>query len=162
MLRVFQRQSRLRRASRHACIQSAASPAAQVLDLQSPLHVWGSAQFKVFFQNLHKETNGHRSSPAAAPERRPFSRVSGEDLDYFRTILPGRTITDPDLVESSNVDWLKSVRGETQTGINLCVINPSNLLQFIFFSSCICSSPAGSSEVVLRPQTTEEVSQILR
>ncbi|XP_013865231.1 D-2-hydroxyglutarate dehydrogenase, mitochondrial [Austrofundulus limnaeus] len=132
MLRVFQRTSRLSRAPRHPCIQSAASPTAQFLpvDLQSPLPVWGSAQFKVFCQNLHKETDGHRPSPAAAPERRPFSRLSGEDLDYFRTILPGRTITDPDLVESSNVDWLKSVRG--------------------------------SSEVVLRPQTTEEVSQILR
>lgn len=67
---------------------------------------------------------------SAAPERRPFSRVTQEDVEYFRSILPGRAITDPDLLESNNVDWLKSVKG--------------------------------SSEVLLRPQTTDEVSQILR
>ncbi|KAJ0009096.1 hypothetical protein NQD34_016511 [Periophthalmus magnuspinnatus] len=74
-----------------------------------------------------KNAEGPKSSP---PERLPFTRVTKEDLDFFRSILPGRTITDPDLLESSNVDWLKSVRG--------------------------------SSEVLLRPQTTAEVSQILR
>ncbi|XP_028293373.1 D-2-hydroxyglutarate dehydrogenase, mitochondrial [Gouania willdenowi] len=72
----------------------------------------------------------HSESPSAAPQRRPFSRVSEEDLTFFRRILQNRVITDPDLLESSNVDWLRSVRG--------------------------------SSEVLLRPQTTEEVSQILK
>lgn len=67
---------------------------------------------------------------SAPPERLPFSRVTKEDVEYFRSILPGRTVTDPDLLESNNVDWLKSVKG--------------------------------SSEVLLRPQTTAEVSQILR
>ncbi|XP_061700959.1 D-2-hydroxyglutarate dehydrogenase, mitochondrial isoform X2 [Syngnathoides biaculeatus] len=67
--------------------------------------------------------------PTAVPDRLPFSTVTREDLDFFRRILPGRTITDPDLLESCNVDWLKSVRG--------------------------------SSEVLLRPRTTQEVSQIL-
>ncbi|KAL1280774.1 hypothetical protein QQF64_015374 [Cirrhinus molitorella] len=69
-------------------------------------------------------------NPGSAPPRLPFSRVTQEDLAFFRTVLPGRTITDPDLLKSSNVDWLKTVEG--------------------------------NSEVLLRPKTTEEVSQILR
>uniref|UniRef100_A0A8C6TRV7 D-2-hydroxyglutarate dehydrogenase, mitochondrial n=1 Tax=Neogobius melanostomus TaxID=47308 RepID=A0A8C6TRV7_9GOBI len=88
--------------------------------------------------NLYVSGSGARAlttkkaekSKSAAPERLPFSRVTEEDVEYFRSILPGRTITDPDLLESNNVDWLKSVKG--------------------------------SSEVLLRPQTTAEVSQILR
>ncbi|XP_053701919.1 D-2-hydroxyglutarate dehydrogenase, mitochondrial isoform X1 [Synchiropus splendidus] len=71
----------------------------------------------------------HSSAGHALP-RLPFSTVTPEDVDFFKTVLPGRVVTDPDLLESSNVDWLKSVKG--------------------------------SSEVLLRPQTTEEVSQILR
>ncbi|KAL2096984.1 hypothetical protein ACEWY4_006191 [Coilia grayii] len=71
-----------------------------------------------------------RSLPSSAPPRLPFSRVTEADLTFFRQLLPGRAITDPDVLESSNVDWLKSVRG--------------------------------SSEVLLRPRTTEEVSKILR
>ncbi|CAL8274529.1 unnamed protein product [Merluccius merluccius] len=64
------------------------------------------------------------------PPRRPFSRLSSEDLAFFRETLPGGTVTDPDLLEASNVDWLKSVRGH--------------------------------SELMLRPQTTAQVSDILR
>ncbi|XP_069008683.1 D-2-hydroxyglutarate dehydrogenase, mitochondrial isoform X2 [Embiotoca jacksoni] len=81
-------------------------------------------------RKLRAGADGPRSSPAGAPERLPFSRVTEDDLAFFREILPGRAITDPDLMESGNVDWLKSVRG--------------------------------SSELLLRPQTTGEVSQILR
>ncbi|MBN3298528.1 D-2-hydroxyglutarate dehydrogenase, mitochondrial [Amia ocellicauda] len=71
-----------------------------------------------------------RTSQASTVHRLPFTTVSQQDLDFFEQLLPGRTITDPEVLESNNVDWLKSVRG--------------------------------SSEVLLRPQTTEEVSQILR
>lgn len=74
-----------------------------------------------------KNAEKFKSSP---PERLPFSRLTKEDVEYFRSILPGGTITDPDLLESNNVDWLKSVKG--------------------------------SSELLLRPQTTAQVSQILR
>lgn len=52
------------------------------------------------------------SNPGAAPPRLPFSRVTQDDLAFFRALLPGRTITDPDLLKSSNVDWLKTVEGE--------------------------------------------------
>ncbi|XP_056323649.1 D-2-hydroxyglutarate dehydrogenase, mitochondrial isoform X2 [Danio aesculapii] len=69
-------------------------------------------------------------NPSAAPPRLPFSRVTQEDLSFFRALLPGRTITDPDLLKSSNVDWLKTVQG--------------------------------SSDVLLRPKTAEEVSEVLR
>uniref|UniRef100_A0A7N5ZRW0 D-2-hydroxyglutarate dehydrogenase, mitochondrial n=1 Tax=Anabas testudineus TaxID=64144 RepID=A0A7N5ZRW0_ANATE len=90
----------------------------------------GSWQFGSSVCKLHTDADGPRLSPAAPPDRLPFSRVTQEDLAFFRNVLPGRTITDPDLLRSSNVDWLKSVKG--------------------------------SGEVLLRPQTTEEVSQILR
>ncbi|CAL8284211.1 unnamed protein product [Lota lota] len=73
---------------------------------------------------------GTERCPSAAPERRPFCRLSREDLAFFRETLPGGTITDPDLLEAHNVDWLKSVRGH--------------------------------SELLLRPQTTAQVSAILR
>ncbi|MCI4377887.1 hypothetical protein PGIGA_G00208920 [Pangasianodon gigas] len=71
-----------------------------------------------------------RRAHNAAPTRRPFSRVTPDDLSFFSELLPGRTITDPDVLESCNVDWLRTVKG--------------------------------SSEVLLRPKTTEEVSQLLR
>uniref|UniRef100_A0A674F314 D-2-hydroxyglutarate dehydrogenase, mitochondrial n=1 Tax=Salmo trutta TaxID=8032 RepID=A0A674F314_SALTR len=77
----------------------------------------------VHCRELHAGGERPTPSPAAAPERRPFSRVTPEDLAFFSKIIPGRTITDPDILETSNVDWLKSV--------------------------------------LLRPQTTEDVSQIL-
>uniref|UniRef100_A0A668A8B6 D-2-hydroxyglutarate dehydrogenase, mitochondrial n=1 Tax=Myripristis murdjan TaxID=586833 RepID=A0A668A8B6_9TELE len=89
-----------------------------------------SVQSGVCSRRLHAGAGGPTPSPAAAPDRLPFSKVTQEDLDFFKKVLPGRTITDPDLLEANNVDWLKSVRGY--------------------------------SEVLLRPQTTEEVSQILR
>lgn len=81
-------------------------------------------------RKLHTGADGSKTSSAGVPARLPFSTVTEEDVAFFRKTLPGRTITDPDLLESCNVDWLKSARG--------------------------------SSEVLLRPQTTEEVSQILR
>ncbi|XP_071390243.1 D-2-hydroxyglutarate dehydrogenase, mitochondrial isoform X1 [Centroberyx affinis] len=88
-----------------------------------------SGRCGVCSRKLHAGADGPKPSPAAAPERLPFSRVTQEDLAFFRKTLPGRAITDPDLLEANNVDWLKSVRG--------------------------------FSELLLRPQTTEEVSQIL-
>ncbi|KAK3546198.1 hypothetical protein QTP70_025224, partial [Hemibagrus guttatus] len=76
------------------------------------------------------ERTQQRGAHDAAPARRPFSRVTPDDINFFTRLLPGRTVTDPDVLESCNVDWLKSTKG--------------------------------SSEVLLRPKTTEEVSQILR
>lgn len=66
----------------------------------------------------------HRSSTSSrAPEvmlthkrypvrRLPFSVVSEEDLAAFERMVPGRVITDPEELEASNVDWLRTVRGE--------------------------------------------------
>uniref|UniRef100_A0A673T1L3 D-2-hydroxyglutarate dehydrogenase, mitochondrial n=1 Tax=Suricata suricatta TaxID=37032 RepID=A0A673T1L3_SURSU len=81
------------------------------------------------------------STSARAPEvtltrerypvrRLPFSVVSREDLEAFERVVPGRVITDPEVLEASNVDWLRTVRG--------------------------------SSAVLLRPRTSEEVAHILR
>ncbi|XP_069069719.1 D-2-hydroxyglutarate dehydrogenase, mitochondrial isoform X1 [Pleurodeles waltl] len=63
-------------------------------------------------------------------QRLPFSEVTDQDLEFFSQLLPGRVVTDPDLLKPFNVDWLKSVQG--------------------------------CSKVLLRPRTTEEVSEILR
>ncbi|XP_047577623.1 D-2-hydroxyglutarate dehydrogenase, mitochondrial isoform X4 [Lutra lutra] len=62
------------------------------------------------------------STPPGAPEvvltqqrypvtRLPFSAVSAEDLAAFERILPGGVVTDPEVLEASNVDWLRTVRG---------------------------------------------------
>ncbi|KAK5621738.1 D-2-hydroxyglutarate dehydrogenase, mitochondrial [Crenichthys baileyi] len=125
MLGVFQTTQKLRTALRR--LSRAGRPP---LDLQMQFLRRGRCPRSVALsRKLHVGADGSRSSPAAAPQRLPFSRVSVEDLAVFRKILPGRVITDPDLLQSSNEDWLTSVRG--------------------------------SSEVLLRPQTTQEVSQIL-
>ncbi|XP_067851744.1 D-2-hydroxyglutarate dehydrogenase, mitochondrial [Heptranchias perlo] len=63
-------------------------------------------------------------------QRLPFAVVTKEDLMFFDGLLPGRVVTDPDVLEASNVDWLRTMRGHSQ--------------------------------LLLRPRTTEEVSQILR
>ncbi|XP_041073154.1 D-2-hydroxyglutarate dehydrogenase, mitochondrial isoform X1 [Carcharodon carcharias] len=63
-------------------------------------------------------------------QRLGFAAVTTEDMMFFDSLLPGRVVTDPDILEASNVDWLQTLRG--------------------------------CSQVLLRPQTTEEVSQILR
>ncbi|XP_069474228.1 D-2-hydroxyglutarate dehydrogenase, mitochondrial isoform X1 [Ambystoma mexicanum] len=64
----------------------------------------------------------YSTAPPAIPEvaltskrykvqRRPFSEVTNEDLEFFSRLLQGRLVTDPDLLKPFNVDWLKSVRG---------------------------------------------------
>ncbi|XP_040916153.1 D-2-hydroxyglutarate dehydrogenase, mitochondrial isoform X2 [Toxotes jaculatrix] len=130
---IFQRTSKLRTVLRHLSTHSTLSSTAPTrllsVDLHSPFLSCSSGHFVASTRKLHAKADGPKPSPAAAPERLPFSRVTQEDLAFFRKILPGGTLTDPDLLESSNVDWLKTVRG--------------------------------SSEVLLRPRTTEEVSQIL-
>lgn len=84
----------------------------RALKQQSGLLVGPSWQCEVGSKRLHTEADRPKPSPAAAPDRRPFSRITEEDLAFFRNILPGRVVTDPDLLESNNEDWLKSVRGD--------------------------------------------------
>lgn len=56
-----------------------------------------------------------KASSPGIPDRLPFSTVTEQDVAFFRETLPGRTVTDPDLLESCNVDWLKSARGELES-----------------------------------------------
>lgn len=49
-------------------------------------------------------------------QRLPFSTVSEEDLAAFEYIIPGRVITDPEQLHACNVDWLRTVRGESGPG----------------------------------------------
>ncbi|XP_007885179.2 D-2-hydroxyglutarate dehydrogenase, mitochondrial isoform X2 [Callorhinchus milii] len=46
--------------------------------------------------------------------RLAFSTVTKEDLKFLESLLPDRAVTDPDLLEASNVDWLRTVRGRSQ------------------------------------------------
>lgn len=96
-----------------------------------------------------------KKSPPGIPDRLPFSAVTEQDVAFFRQTLPGRAITDPDLLESCNVDWLKSAKGELES------LRPNLRVRFSGVMLCISCLP-GSSEVLLRPQTTEEVSKILK
>uniref|UniRef100_A0A8B9JGU0 D-2-hydroxyglutarate dehydrogenase, mitochondrial n=2 Tax=Astyanax mexicanus TaxID=7994 RepID=A0A8B9JGU0_ASTMX len=116
VMAVFERLTRLKSTSRFLRYTTSLCPAHPC-----------TATARIQQRRVH---GGGSETPSAAPPRRPFSQVTPADLDFFTRLLPGRTITDPDVLESSNVDWLKSVKG--------------------------------SSEVLLRPKTTEEVSQILR
>ncbi|XP_064825838.1 D-2-hydroxyglutarate dehydrogenase, mitochondrial isoform X1 [Oncorhynchus masou masou] len=134
MAGLFHRRLRLRTSLRWMSPFSTASPPAVVRTLppgfsSGLLQTPRPGSCVVRCRELHAGEERPTPSPTAAPERRPFSRVTPEDMAFFSKIIPGRTITDPDILEASNVDWLKSVRG--------------------------------FSEVLLRPQTTEEVSQIL-
>lgn len=134
MAGIFQKTLRLRTALRHLSPHSTFSSTTTArlppVDPHGPFLPTTSWQFGVCCQKLHTGADRSKPSPSAAPDRLPFSRITQEDLAFFRKILPDRVITDPDLLESSNVDWLKTVRG--------------------------------FSELLLRPQTTEEVSQILK
>lgn len=121
MAGILQKTLRLKTALR--CRLPSPSLSGSLLACSSPPSVASACK-------LHVGAGSPNSSPDAAPRRLPFATVTAEDLDFFRKLLPGRAVTDRDLVDSSNVDWLNSVRG--------------------------------SSEVLLRPQTTEEVSQILK
>lgn len=124
MARILRRVFELKQTLKYAKASSSCRLLAQDNNLPtSDLYLRGISARTLTTENAEK----FKSSP---PERLPFSRLTKEDVDYFRSILPGGTITDPDLLESNNVDWLKSVKG--------------------------------SSELLLRPQTTAEVSQILR
>nr|XP_025843480.1 D-2-hydroxyglutarate dehydrogenase, mitochondrial isoform X1 [Vulpes vulpes]XP_025843481.1 D-2-hydroxyglutarate dehydrogenase, mitochondrial isoform X1 [Vulpes vulpes] len=62
------------------------------------------------------------STPAGSPEvaltqerypvkRLPFSTPSEADLAAFERIIPGRVVTDTEVLAASNVDWLRTVRG---------------------------------------------------
>ncbi|XP_048811143.1 D-2-hydroxyglutarate dehydrogenase, mitochondrial [Lagopus muta] len=62
--------------------------------------------------------------------RLPFARLGSGDVAFFEGLMPGRVCSNPEELKSSNVDWLKSVRG--------------------------------CSELLLKPKTAAEVSQILR
>lgn len=116
MVGIFQRAVNLRACLRHLSPHSTFSSTAT--DRYSPLSPCSrflpstSWQFGVRCQKLHTGADGPKPSPVAAPDRLPFSRITQEDLAFFRKMLPGRAITDPDLLESSNVDWLKTVRGD--------------------------------------------------
>ena len=48
------------------------------------------------------------------PPRLPFKKVSSEDLDYFRTILPPFNIlTDPEEIKPFNTSWIKKEKGSS-------------------------------------------------
>lgn len=53
-------------------------------------------------------------------QRLPFSTVTAQDLATFERIVPGRVVTDPEQLEASNVDWLRSVRGCSQVLLRPC------------------------------------------
>ncbi|KAL7879580.1 hypothetical protein SRHO_G00018340 [Serrasalmus rhombeus] len=108
IMAIFERFTRLKSASRVLQYTTALCPAHSWAPKRGPL-----LQPAGWIQ--HRCVHGERSeASSAAPPRRPFSQVTPADLDFFRQLLPGRAITDPDVLESSNVDWLKSVKGNSE------------------------------------------------
>lgn len=117
MMAILQRTLKLRAVLvPHGCLCGTFSSWAQTRQSSPSPHcgfqlssLW---QFGVGSKRLHTEAGRTTPSSAAVPGRLPFSRVTEDDLAFFRRILPGRVVTDPDLLESNNEDWLKSVRGD--------------------------------------------------
>ncbi|XP_071805485.1 D-2-hydroxyglutarate dehydrogenase, mitochondrial-like [Asterias amurensis] len=62
-------------------------------------------------------------------ERGTFSKITPEDVIFFKELLPQRVVTDEEDLVAHNTDWLGSLRG--------------------------------SSQVLLKPKTTQEVSKIM-
>lgn len=116
MMGFFQRavnlRTSLRHLSPHSTFLSAANDRCSSTNPRRRCVPSATWQFGVHCRNLRTGADGPRSFPNEAPDRLPFSRITQEDLAFFREMLPGRAITDPDVLESSNVDWLKSVRGD--------------------------------------------------
>ncbi|KAE8604464.1 hypothetical protein XENTR_v10014717 [Xenopus tropicalis] len=46
--------------------------------------------------------------------RLPFPDVTSEDLNFFQRLLPGRVVTDEDDLKRYNIDWLRTVRGNSK------------------------------------------------
>lgn len=54
--------------------------------------------------------------------RGEFGELTLSDIEHFQTILdPGRVLTDPSDVEAHNIDWLRTVRGQSS-----CVLKPKS------------------------------------
>ncbi|XP_038291973.1 D-2-hydroxyglutarate dehydrogenase, mitochondrial isoform X1 [Canis lupus familiaris] len=81
-----------------------------------PLGPWGAVG------NSPPVCRRSSSTPASGPEvaltqerypvkRLPFSTPSEADLAAFERIIPGRVVTDTEVLAASNVDWLRTVRG---------------------------------------------------
>nr|XP_055156204.1 D-2-hydroxyglutarate dehydrogenase, mitochondrial isoform X2 [Nyctereutes procyonoides] len=81
-----------------------------------PLGPWGAVG------NSPPVCRRSSSTPAGGPEvaltqerypvkRLPFSAPSEADLAAFERIIPGRVVTDTEVLAASNVDWLRTVRG---------------------------------------------------
>ena len=101
----------LKRLSPHSTLYSVTGRTL-VPGLSGPVLRSKHLQCRVWAREHHAGADRAQPSPAAAPERLPFSRVTPEDVAFFREILQGRAVTDPDLLAASNMDWLKSVRGK--------------------------------------------------
>eukprot|EP00061_Rhincodon_typus_P009709 g33411.t1 len=43
-------------------------------------------------------------------QRLGFAAITTEDMAFFNDLLPGCVVTDPDILEASNVDWLRTMR----------------------------------------------------
>lgn len=165
MVGIFQRSLRLRTPLTQLSFHNSTSPTDILSSLVLRGRLFPICSPSVFFsfrRTLHTSNDGPKSLSDTPPPRRPFCRVTQEDLTFFRTLLPGRAITDPDLLESSNVDWLKSVKGGWKRKQFSYFTHMSPAKCYGIQLLCLSISFAGSSEVLLRPQTTEEVSQILR
>lgn len=86
-------------------------------------------------------------------KRGNFSFLSDRHLGFFQSILSAHQVLTDELNDLSgyNVDWMRSVRGMSH------VTNCSGNYGLYVYSYCL-----GSSRLVLRPKTTEEVAAILQ
>lgn len=74
-----------------------------------------------FYRDVKKLISGRRSYetiPSLTKDRYPhvkrgnFNRVTEKDIDFFKSVLGSRVLTEESDVNGFNVDWLKMVRGK--------------------------------------------------
>ena len=123
-----------------------------------------SKYFKINNSRLHlippllkKITNSNVPTSVKYPklERRNYAVLSNKDISFFSSILESnQIITDGDELSTFNRDWTGSLLGK----IVACLINYSYNF-FIIKTTCFLFT--GSSQLLLKPKTTKQVSQIL-
>lgn len=88
-------------------------------------------------------------------KRGNYSFLSDRHLGFFQSILtPHQVLTDEfNDLSGYNVDWMHSVRGLT---LIICCLSLTVIVTHVFVYNL------GSSRLVLRPKTTEEVGAILQ
>lgn len=86
-------------------------------------------------------------------KRGSYATVNACDVDYFKKLLGDNNFITGEEVKAYNEDWLKSVCGKYLK---------FKFLLFVYYCIGTHNILSGSSKYVLKPKTTEQLSEILK